>query len=247
MQKPWSFRAIEFLTYFQIVIAFIVSSYGILFLVVREVLTFRQPFFDQMPVLYQAILNYGYSIWYLLMRTFGSIPMNVKAADFIFGTAIILFFEFIVSSLILFVLKTKSLLVIRRTAIMILFFRITSGGAIASLVLPISIIRATSGGVVTSLVLPISIFIFTLCSILAVAFLSLKPDQYLILIATTILTRSIPIALAVNENQIDSSSILLHHSDSPYYIFFSICVLSTIFTNVFLFSNPLQQYIRLRS
>ena len=160
MQKPWSFRAIKLIVYVQIGLAFIVSSYGILFLIVREVLTFRQPFFDQMPVSYQAILNFGYTLWVLLMMPLGSIPMPVKQADLILGIAIGLFFEFIVSSVILFILKTKSLVVIKRTAILVLLIKITSGEAIVSWGLLISI--------------------FTLCSILVVAFLFLKPVQHYI-------------------------------------------------------------------
>ena len=226
MQKPWGFNAIKFILYVQIGLAFTVSSYGILFLIVREVLTYGHEFFDRMPVLSQAILNYGFKLWVLLMRSLslGWLPMPVASPNFILGTAISLFFEFIVSSVILFVLKTKSLVVIRRTAVLVLFIRITSGGAIASSGLPISI--------------------FTLCSILAVAFLSLKPAQYLVVTATAILVRIMTIAF--NENQ-NYPSVDFIPSYSHLHIFFFISVLCTIFTVAFLFLKPVQQYIRLQS
>lgn len=224
MQKPWSFRAIELFIYVQIGVTFIVSSYGILFLIVREVLTYGHEFFDQMPVLSQAIISYGYVLWQLLMMSLGLRPMNVASADFILDTAIILFFEFIVSSVILFVLKTKSIVVIRRTAILVLFIKITSGGAIVSSGLPISI--------------------FTLCSVFIVAFLSLKPAQYLMVMATATLVRVMTIAFNENQNY-PSVGLIPFYSD--LYIFFLISVLFTILVVAFLFLKPVQHYIRLRS
>ena len=237
MQKPWSFKAIELLLYVQIGLAFIVSSYGILFLIVREVLTYGHEFFDQMPVLSQAILNYGYGFWGWLVGLLGWTwtGKDIESPDFILISVLFYLPELIVSSVILFVLKTKSIIVVRRTAILILLVKITSNGAIVSLGLPISI-------------LPISIF--TLCSIFAVAFLSLKPARYLILTAITIAIRVMTIALAISgtKNSYPSVVFLLHYSEDYFYkIFFSIYLLFTILVVAFLFLKPVQQYIHLRS
>ncbi|MEL6580682.1 MAG: hypothetical protein AAFQ14_13105 [Cyanobacteria bacterium J06621_12] len=152
MQKPWSFKAIEFLNYVQIGLAFIVSSYGILILIAREVLTFgRQPNFDS---------------WIWLVGLFGWKEKYVQSPDFILGVALSFLFDFIMLSVILYILKTKSLVAIRTTAILTPIIRIAMSLG-WELIDPF-------GSVFT---LTIYTLAFILFSILVVAFLFLKPVQ----------------------------------------------------------------------
>ena len=125
-----SFKAIEFTIYAQIGLALVVSSYGILFLIVREVLTFQQLYYDQMPVLYQEILSYGSGLWSWFLKQIMYIHSDavkmIASPNFILAVALYFFFqEFIVSSLILYVLKTKSLVFVKITVIIQFFLRIT--------------------------------------------------------------------------------------------------------------------------
>lgn len=128
MQKPWSFKTIEFIIYVQIGLALVVSSYGILFLVVREVLTYGHPFYDQMPTLNKSILTNGFKYWQLLiaqlMYASTNMPKSSSSAGYIFGLSKLFFFELIMSSIVLFVLKTKRLIIIKNAAIILLIIRI---------------------------------------------------------------------------------------------------------------------------
>ncbi|MEM8723755.1 MAG: hypothetical protein AAGE84_31500 [Cyanobacteria bacterium P01_G01_bin.39] len=110
MQKPWSFKAIKFLNYFQIGLALIVSSYGILLLIAREVQTVGQPSFARWTWLVGLLLGWK--------------EKNVESPDFILGVALSFLFDFIMLSVILYVLKTKSFVVIRATAILTPIIRI---------------------------------------------------------------------------------------------------------------------------
>ena len=108
MQKPLSFKAIEFIIYAWIGTAFVASSYLILLLVLDVVID--GVFSTSTPGWLLGLLGYG-------------VP-GMGGPQRVLAVGLTLFVEFIVSSVILFVLKTKSLFIIRTTAILALILRI---------------------------------------------------------------------------------------------------------------------------
>ncbi|MEO1671775.1 MAG: hypothetical protein AAFR77_13480, partial [Cyanobacteria bacterium J06631_2] len=120
MQKPWSFKAIEFIIYIQIGLALIGISYAIFLFGIRfpNVLledsggeTFRE--------LLISISDASSLMFYRLLGE----PELAKLPASEFYAALRFFIQFFVSSVILYVLKTKSLFVIRITAILALVLR----------------------------------------------------------------------------------------------------------------------------
>ena len=157
MQKPWSFKAIEFIIYIQTVIAFVVSCYLILLLV--------------LDVVIDGVFSTSTPGWLLGLLGYAEPAMGGPQRVLAVGLAF--FVELIVSSVILFVLKTKSLIIIRITAILILILRIAI------------FVNADYGQIPLfgriylsySVTYPI---IFTMGSIFIVTFLFLKPvRQYI--------------------------------------------------------------------
>lgn len=158
MQKPWSFRAIEFLSCVQMGLAYVVISNGI-FLLTAHVM--------RLYILGRLPISISGSIFWTLLAGLTEYNAGKGSPYLILSVVLTFLFEFIVSSSILFVLKTKSLVVIRRTAILALVLRIS----LRYLTNPVEhLIRGHTGYT----------FIFILGSILVVAFLFLKPVQHYI-------------------------------------------------------------------
>lgn len=214
MQKPRSFKAIELLTYVQIGVAFIVSSYGILFLIVREMLPYGH-----------ELLNYGYGLWNLLIMSFGWIDKYIASPGFILGKSLSLLFELIVSSLFLFILKTKSLFATRGIAILAMIMRI-----------------ALHSGLIYLLGLPL--FIFLLCSIFVVTFLFREPVQHYMM---AILALVLSIALGSDLIAFFNRTLVYGLTFIDVNVYSFIFRYGSILIVLFLFREPVQHYIRLRS
>ena len=157
MQKPWSFKTIEFIIYVQIGLALVVSCYLILLLV--------------LDVVIDGVFSTSTPGWLLGLLGYAEPAMGGPQRVLAVGLAF--FIELIVSSVILFVLKTKSLITIKTTAIPILILRIAI------------FVNANYGQIPLfgriylsySVTYPI---IFTMGSIFIVTFLFLKPvRQYI--------------------------------------------------------------------
>lgn len=215
MQKPWSFRAIEFIIYVQIgfVLGLIIGliSFVILSLIANEVINLELPL---------RITSMFWEVWWRVMAILGD-SIGKGGFNERLGELLGLSFEFVMSSVILIVLKTKRLLVIKRTTILALIIRAALGGyLIYPHVLPLHIKSYTC--------------IFMLCSILAVAFLSLKQVQYYTIAILT---------LIVGTAFLGRSTIypfLLLNINGYTFIF----ILGSIFVVTFLFLKPVQRYIQ---
>ena len=114
MQKPWSFKSIEFATYLQIGLALVLIGSGTLDLMAIEMRNHRVG----------ELLNpISSSIYWGLLAGLGD-TLEKGGPYQVLGIVKLFFSELIISIAFLFVLRTKSLVLIQRTAFLALLLRL---------------------------------------------------------------------------------------------------------------------------
>ena len=185
MRKPLSFKAIEFLVYLQIGFVFGLIA-GYISFVVLSLITYGLINYESTLSIITIFWKFYGWVMMLLGDEIGKGGLPERL-----GELLGLFSELIMSGTILIVLKTKNLIVTRRTAILILITRIAFGGLlIYPFVLPLHVKSY------------ICIFIFS--SIFTVAFLSLRSMQYYAIAIFMLI-----IGITIGRSPIDYLSILL--------------------------------------